>query len=154
VIENLVGNALKYSPQGGPVIVEVVREAHLSDQSWAMLRVQDHGLGIASDDLPRVFEPFWRSARLSAQIRGTGVGLASAREIVERHGGRIEVASTEGAGSTFTVHLPLSIVEWARVVGPRSEPGVAPRVKPDAASKGELGSGWESEQPRLEVQHR
>jgi len=104
VIDNLVGNAIKYSPAGGQVIVglEVCGE-------WAVITVSDQGVGIPAVDLPRVFEPFHRGSNVIGRIGGTGIGLAGTRRIVERHGGSLEVHSTEGAGSTFTVRLPLSI---------------------------------------------
>jgi signal transduction histidine kinase len=106
VVENLVGNALKYSPDGGDVHVEVARD-DTPTGAWAVVRVRDQGVGIPRTELVRVFEPFWRASNVAGQIRGTGVGLASASQIVRQHGGRIEVASQEGQGSTFTVSLPL-----------------------------------------------
>jgi signal transduction histidine kinase len=67
--------------------------------------VQDHGPGIASEDLPRVFDRFWRAA--DAPPDGTGLGLAIARSITEQHGGSISAENTAGAGARFTVRLPL-----------------------------------------------
>jgi signal transduction histidine kinase len=107
VIENLVGNALKYSPAPSEVQVSVGRQ-DTADGAWAVVRVRDHGLGIPDEDLGRVFEPFQRARNVQGRIRGTGVGLASARQIVQEHGGHISVDSREGAGSTFTVCLPLA----------------------------------------------
>ena len=69
--------------------------------------VRDGGIGIPAADLPHVFEAFRRGANVEERIRGTGLGLAAARQIVEQHGGRLTVASREGRGSTFTVWLPL-----------------------------------------------
>ena len=107
VLENLVGNALKYSPGPSEVQVTIGRQEEV-DAAWAVLRVQDQGLGIPEEDLARVFEPFQRAWNVEGRIIGTGVGLASARHIVHQHGGRIEVESREGAGSTFTVCLPVA----------------------------------------------
>ncbi|HLH26733.1 MAG TPA: hybrid sensor histidine kinase/response regulator [Chloroflexota bacterium] len=106
VVANLLGNAVKYSPGGGDVAVTVTREGTPPD-AWAVLRVRDEGLGIPAEDLPRVFERFYRGTNVAGQIQGSGIGLAGARQIVEQHGGSIAVESQEGVGSTFTVRLPL-----------------------------------------------
>jgi signal transduction histidine kinase len=103
VIHNLVGNAVKYSPRGGCVWVSV-RE----DDGWATIVVRDQGVGIPAADVPHIFEPFWRSASVVGHISGTGIGLANAQRIVQRHGGSIAVHSEVGAGSAFTVRLPLA----------------------------------------------
>jgi len=107
VVTNLVSNAVKYSPDGGDITVTVARE-----DDMAVIVVSDHGLGIPADDAPRVFERFHRAANVAGRIAGTGIGLASVRQIVERHGGRIAVESAEGVGSTFTVRLPLADPEF------------------------------------------
>jgi len=102
VIDNLVGNALKYSKEN--VRVAVRRE----DES-AVVVVTDRGIGIPRAELERVFERFGRASNTSQRgIAGTGVGLYIARKIVEVHGGRLDVASREDEGSTFTLALPLS----------------------------------------------
>jgi signal transduction histidine kinase len=103
VISNLLSNAIKYSPDGSEVVVGIAAEAN----QWAVLSVRDQGIGIPSDELPHVFEQFYRAANADPGAKGVGVGLASARQIVEQHGGMIGVASTPGSGSTFTVRLPL-----------------------------------------------
>jgi PAS domain S-box-containing protein len=104
-ISNLVSNALKYSPRDSEVTVEVGREE--DSGPWAVVAVRDQGVGIPADDLPHIFEWFRRAGNVTGRIRGTGVGLAGARQIVEQHGGTITVESEEGLGSTFTVRLPL-----------------------------------------------
>jgi signal transduction histidine kinase len=101
VLDNLLSNAIKYSPAGGEVVVTLA-----ADGDSAVLRVRDQGLGIPAEDLPHIFERF-RRARNAAEIVGTGLGLSGARQLVEQHGGTIQVESQEGAGSTFTVRLPL-----------------------------------------------
>ena len=101
VLSNLVSNAIKYSPQGGPVRVTVRRL-----EAGAEITVADRGLGIAAEELEHVFEPFRRSTATKDRIAGVGLGLFVCRRIVEAHHGRLEVASTPGDGSTFTVQLP------------------------------------------------
>jgi phosphoserine phosphatase RsbU/P len=106
VIQNLLTNAVKYSPAGGDVDL-TVRSEHHDDGEWAVIEVRDEGVGIPASELPRMFERFFRASNVSDRVRGTGLGLAGARQIVEQHGGRIMVSSEEGVGSTFTVLLPL-----------------------------------------------
>jgi signal transduction histidine kinase len=102
VVGNLVDNAIKYSPNGGLVEVRVNRE-----DDEAVLAVRDHGVGIPAAEMERIFERFQRAANVVGRIKGTGLGLASARHIVEAHQGTIRVESREGEGTTFTVRLPL-----------------------------------------------
>jgi signal transduction histidine kinase len=97
VISNLLGNAVQFAPAGGRVVVR----ARLGPEE-ARVEVQDDGPGIARDDLPHVFDRFWKSGSL----RGTGLGLSIARGVVEAHAGRIWVESRVGAGSTFVFTLP------------------------------------------------
>jgi signal transduction histidine kinase len=104
VIDNLLGNAIKYSPEGGVITVIVVDDQDDTGE-WTVLEVRDPGVGIPASDLPRIFEHFSR-ARNVGQIDGTGIGLAVSRQIVVQHGGSISVDSTEGMGSVFTVRLP------------------------------------------------
>jgi signal transduction histidine kinase len=107
VLANLLTNAVKYSPDGGAVRVSV-RAADGPIGKSALLVVCDEGVGIPQDDLPHVFNRFHRGANVVGRFAGTGLGLASARELVELHGGTISVASEEGKGSTFVVRLPLT----------------------------------------------
>jgi signal transduction histidine kinase len=104
VLDNLVGNAVKYSPGGGVITVICVREVDEAGE-WAILSVRDHGVGIPPADLGRVFERFHRAGNVGA-ISGTGIGLAMIRDVVSLHGGTITVESSEGQGSTFTIRLP------------------------------------------------
>ena len=101
VITNLVGNGLKYSPDGSPVFVRV-----FENDGNAVLEIEDHGVGIEASDLPHIFEPFRRAAHASHSIPGIGLGLSISRRIVLAHGGRLDVRSIARAGSTFTVRLP------------------------------------------------
>ncbi len=107
---NLLGNAARYTPAGGGVTVALRREG-----DEAVVAVADTGIGIQPEDLGRVFVRFWRAdAARSRATGGLGVGLAMVKEIVERHGGRIAVESTPGAGSVFTIRLPLAPAPRAR----------------------------------------
>jgi PAS domain S-box-containing protein len=101
VVGNLIGNALKDSPSGGDVTVRIG-----STEGWATLAVADRGIGIPTGDLTRVFEPFRRAAN-AGSIEGTGVGLASTKQIIDQHGGVISISSTEGDGTTVFVRLPV-----------------------------------------------
>lgn len=105
VLDNLLANAIKYSPRGGVVTVEVRAEGDRDREAVCVVR--DEGMGIPSSDLPYIFEWFRRAGNVSGRISGTGIGLASARQVVEQHGGTISVESEEGVGSAFTVRLPL-----------------------------------------------
>jgi PAS domain S-box-containing protein len=98
---NLVSNALKFSEPAAPVMVEIVCAEEQVDIS-----VQDEGIGIPEKDLPRVYEPFHRGSNSQA-VSGKGLGLTIVKNSVEIMGGNIRVASTEGAGTTFRLHLPL-----------------------------------------------
>jgi signal transduction histidine kinase len=102
VLDNLLGNAVKYSPDGGEVLVTVEAVG-----GQAHLRVADQGQGIPADALPRLFERFYRG-QPAAGDSGLGLGLYISRMLVEAHGGRIWVESELGVGSTFTIALPLA----------------------------------------------
>ncbi len=106
VIGNLVSNAIKYSPQGAGVTVRLAR-ARDAAGGWAVLAVEDRGRGIPEEDLPHVFDRFYRAENVGA-VEGTGIGLASVREIVEQHGGTVAIESQEDRGTTITVRLPAS----------------------------------------------
>lgn len=116
VLNNLLGNAVKYSPDGGEILVEMDREIH-DGAAWAVMRVRDTGLGIPADEIPRVFERFYRGRNVAGKIHGTGIGLAGVRQIVGQHGGQISVESVEGAGTTMTVWLPLETAPEPALAG-------------------------------------
>ena len=99
---NLMSNAMRYTPEGGWVVVSV-----LSDRKHVSIAVSDTGIGIAKDDLSRIFGRFWRAdASRAREAGGLGVGLAVTKQVVERHHGYISVESELGKGTTFTIHLP------------------------------------------------
>jgi signal transduction histidine kinase len=109
VFANLIGNAVKFSPGGGEIRVSVEREVDALG-AWALVHVQDQGLGVPAADLGDIFKPFVRASNVR-DIEGAGIGLASAWVIVVQHGGTISAVSQEGTGSTFTVRLPLGPAE-------------------------------------------
>ena len=102
VVTNLVGNALRYTPDGGTIRLEIRREG-----SVARTIVTDNGPGIAPDILPRIFEPFAQFPDDAAHVGSAGLGLYIAKEIVEAHNGRIFARSELGHGTTFTVDIPV-----------------------------------------------
>jgi len=112
VIVNLVHNAVKFSPDGGEVLVRV-----RALDGAVEVAVIDHGIGIARADRARIFERFYKVDRARARGGGTGLGLSIARHVVEGHGGTIRVESRDGAGSTFLVTLPVE----SPAVGPAAE---------------------------------
>ncbi len=102
VLQNLLQNAVKYSPQGGTITVYVTRQ-----EPDVAITVRDQGIGIPAEAQAQLFERFYRARNATSQgISGLGIGLAVVTDIVARHGGRVEVSSEEGHGSTFTVLLP------------------------------------------------
>ena len=113
VFFNLIDNALKYTPEGGEVMVSV---AEFSDPARVEVTVSDTGIGILSQDLPRIFERFWRADRArrfqsgegAGNTGGTGLGLSIVKHIIEAHGGTVTAESELGQGSRFVVTLPLS----------------------------------------------
>jgi signal transduction histidine kinase len=104
VLENLLSNAIKYSPPGSEIVVRVAH-AVTADGAWAILVVGDHGCGIPATDQPHIFEPYWRGSNVG-RVAGSGLGLASVKQIVQAHGGSIAVESAEGEGTAFTMRLP------------------------------------------------
>ena len=103
VLTNLISNAIKFTPQGGQVRLGFQRQ---NDE--LVMRVSDTGVGIPKEDLPKIFEQFYRVQRHGEEIKGTGLGLAIVKKIMLLHGGRIEVESEPDRGSTFSVFLPLA----------------------------------------------
>jgi signal transduction histidine kinase len=116
VLSNLVSNAVKYTA-GGSVTV-----ALRADGDRAVLQVTDTGMGIPEADIPRLFREFFRASNAKkSRIPGSGVGLSGVKQLVERFGGTMELASRENEGSTFTVRLPISADEAAGISGSPAE---------------------------------
>jgi two-component system sensor histidine kinase ResE len=102
-LRNLVSNAIKYTPNGGTITLSLERETN-----FAKIKIQDTGYGIPADDLPFIFDRFYRAQHQETKdIQGNGLGLAIVKSIIERHGGQVEVESKLGVGSCFSFTLPL-----------------------------------------------
>ena len=109
VLHNLIGNAVKYSPPGTPIDVAVQTQ-----EQRVVITVRDQGVGIPAEDLPRIFTRFFR-ASTARDVKGTGIGLAGSKAIIEQHHGQITVESAVGQGTTVTVCLPRSTEERNRL---------------------------------------
>jgi signal transduction histidine kinase len=103
IVSNLLSNAMKYSPEGSSIYLDVV-----CADGWATIRVRDEGIGIPEEDQARLFESFQR-ARNVGSISGTGLGLAIVKRAVEAHRGTISFESKEEVGTTFTVTIPVAL---------------------------------------------
>jgi two-component system OmpR family sensor kinase len=130
VFSNLLANAIKYSPGGGAIEADAAMIAN-----EAVVTISDHGMGIPSSDVDRLFERYHRGSNVSG-IVGTGVGLHLVKMVVDLHGGRVVVDSKEGEGSRFTVRLPTkeasSIKVWSE--GEPATAAAAPPISPPASS--------------------
>ena len=109
----LLENAVKYTPTLGRVELR-----SLADEGFAVIEVQDSGIGISEGDLPRIFDRFFRADQArSHDVPGSGLGLSIARWVVDAHRGAIEVSSQLGKGSLFRVRLPMAAHDGPSVVG-------------------------------------
>ncbi|NLT35506.1 MAG: HAMP domain-containing protein [Gaiellales bacterium] len=116
---NLLDNAVRYTGPGGHIAVAVHNEVDTRGRCWALLTVRDNGAGIPQSEQQRIFERFYRVDKArSRETGGTGLGLSIVRHVADRHGGRVEVVSAVGVGSTFTVRIP------------RAEEDIGPTVAP------------------------
>ncbi len=125
VFDNLLRNAIQYTPAGGTITI-TAREVTREGRQWAAVTIRDTGIGISAEDLPHIFKRFYRSQRAQRYFpHGTGLGLALVKEIVHLHGGMVEVQSEVEKGTAFTVYLPLALSADRRRL-----------AKPAALSKG------------------
>ena len=106
-LENLVGNAIRYTEQRG----RITMDARIQEGS-VLLSITDTGVGIPAEDLPRIYDPFYRGTN-SRREQGFGLGLTTVKSIIENHGWNISVSSQVGAGTTFTISMPLAPVHAA-----------------------------------------
>jgi signal transduction histidine kinase len=108
VLDNIIGNAVKYSEQ--PV------DVHLStEEDFVCVTVRDRGVGIAESEIPHIFEEYWRSEKTSWKQKGSGVGLFIVKTIMEAHGGTITVESTYGKGTAVTLRFPRALSAFAQI---------------------------------------
>jgi len=106
VLNNLLGNSIKFTPEKGIIVVEAVLA---ENRNWLCVSISDNGIGISKEALPKVFDKFYQvGERVPTDITGTGIGLSIAKEIVELHGGKIWAESEAGSGTKFIFTLPLS----------------------------------------------
>jgi two-component system phosphate regulon sensor histidine kinase PhoR len=104
ILINLLDNAIKYTPEGGRVIISAVEK----DSKDIQFSIEDNGIGIPNEDLSRIFERFYRVDKgRSKELGGTGLGLSIVKHLVQAHGGRVWVESKLGKGSTFYFSLPI-----------------------------------------------
>src|ERR1043166_877220 len=101
-LSRLLANAITYSPAGTQVVVTLG-----IDSADAVVRVTDYGIGVPGADLPHIFRAFYRARNAESVSAGLGLGLATARLMIEQYGGALEAKSIEGNGATFTIRLPL-----------------------------------------------
>jgi two-component system OmpR family sensor kinase/two-component system sensor histidine kinase BaeS len=104
VLSNLMSNALHHTPEGGTISIET--ESIVGEERSVRIMVKDTGAGIASEDLPFIFDRFWRADRSRSERTHSGLGLAITKQLVHAHGGTIDVQSELGEGTTFTIELP------------------------------------------------
>ena len=117
VLTNIIGNATKYTPEHGSITITAE-----SDDYYVTVRISDTGIGIPSDKLPFIFEPFYRVRGKEERQRGSGLGLTFCKRIMELHGGEIAAASTEGQGSTFLLKFPSHLQKQQGMGSPSADP--------------------------------
>jgi signal transduction histidine kinase len=105
IMSNLITNAVKYTPNGGDITLRIMREE--GEPPRARVVVEDSGIGISNQDQERILSGFFRTEQSRKVAKGFGVGLMLVKELIERHGSRLEIASEPGKGARFTFHLPV-----------------------------------------------
>jgi len=111
VLDNLVMNALRYTPEGSQITISTAAKSS-GGRDWATVSVEDTGISIPEEELPHIFDRFFRGEHpRQMQVSGTGLGLAIVKEIVDLHNGKVTVESEAGQGSLFTIWLPAKQIE-------------------------------------------
>lgn len=106
LLNNMLSNAIKYSPDGGTISIEVQNQ-----EGFAEIKIRDQGIGIPQEAMSKLFDKFYRVDNSETRkIGGTGLGLSICKEIVKHHNGTIDVESTVGVGSTFTIRFPVAVI--------------------------------------------
>ncbi len=131
IVQNLLANAIRFTPAGGRIEIRLARV-----DGSARMSVSDSGSGIAPDELPHVFDRFWRGSGTGG-TSGSGIGLAVVDELTRAHGGRVDVASEPGRGTTFTVELPLASPHDLRIASAARAPERASLEASGSAKKRE-----------------
>lgn len=106
VIRNILANAIKFSPEGGHIILRLF-QSQLAEKEAVTLEVTDNGIGIPAEKLEMIFDKFVQSSKTKTGAGGTGLGLAICREIVEAHGGKMTAGNSLNCGAVFTVNVPI-----------------------------------------------
>ncbi len=107
VLSNLISNALRHTPKGGSISIET--ESSIGEERRVWIKVKDTGMGIPSEDIPFIFDRFWRGDKSRSERVNSGLGLAIAKQLIQAHAGTIEVQSEAGKGTTFLIDLPEKI---------------------------------------------
>lgn len=149
VIDNLLSNALRYTDRGGRVILRV-----FEGRAETIVEVADTGIGIAPEDLARIFDRFWRGEKSRSRATGgSGLGLALVRELVRAHDGRVDVESLPGRGSRFRVHLPVGVRRTPAVVefenGPDAIGPIGARVCVARLTRDVVAGDWRDVETEL-----
>jgi len=132
VVANLMGNALRYTPEGSPVEIMVGTQQR-EGQKFSVIKVRDHGPGISEEDAARVFERFYRAdTSRDRNTGGSGLGLAIVAAIVASHGGSVRVEATPGGGATLAIELPFKALDDGAADDSLAEGTAAPST--DAAN--------------------
>ena len=120
VFINLLGNAVKFSHRDSTIAIRIASERNKSGLDCVRIEIEDRGIGIPNEDLEHLFTRFFRASNaVSEHFQGTGLGLSIVSEVLERHGGSIEVASTQGDGTTFTIYIPLFLTSEEKMIQER-----------------------------------
>ena len=141
VLINILNNAVKFTSNGGHIKLEATKLSHVSDQTqdrtqdYLQISMTDTGIGISAENIQRLFKPFIQiDSSLNRKYKGTGLGLALAKQIVELHGGTVGLTSEIGVGSCFTMELPINHPDPPLTPEPQTESNLASHLEPRQTS--------------------